>query len=124
MEPVIFVLVTGIMTLGVALHAITTLGVIRFPDFYARIHAVGMGDTLALGLVLTAVAIGELAEHANLDSVLTAVKLFLIAVFYFLANPSAGHAISRAALRARMPCWTLPVGVNFTSVIDRALPAL
>ena len=108
METVAFLLVATLMALGVALHAITTLGVIRFPDFYARAHAVGMGDTLALGLILTAVAVGELSQHIDLDSVLTAVNLLLIVVFYFIANPSSGHAIGRAALRSRIPCWTLP----------------
>ena len=67
-------------------------GVLRLPDFYSRLHAMGKCDTLGVGLVLLALA---LYEGFSLSSV----KLLLISVFIALANPTATHALGRAALR-------------------------
>ena len=67
-------------------------GVLRLPDFYSRLHAMGKCDTLGVGLVLLALA---LYEGVSLSSV----KLLLISVFIGLANPTATHALGRAALR-------------------------
>ena len=80
-----------------------TLGLLRFPDFYARLHATGKGDTLAVTLSL----IG-LAAYQGLS--LSSVKIVFIAVFMFLAQPTATHAISRAAFRCGVLPWTLTEG--------------
>ncbi|MCK5679323.1 monovalent cation/H(+) antiporter subunit G [bacterium] len=75
------------------------IGIIRFPDFYTRMHATGKSDTLAVFLCLCGIAI----HHGlNLDSV----KLILIAVFVFIANPTGTHAICRAAFRCGIKPWT------------------
>ena len=76
-----------------------TLGLLRFPDFYARLHATGKGDTLAVLLSL----IGLAFYHGFS---LTSVKIVFIAVFMFLAQPTATHAISRAAFRCKLQPWT------------------
>ena len=75
-----------------------TLGLLRLPDFYARLHATGKGDTLAVFLALIGLAIYEGLS-------LTSVKIVLIAVFMFLAQPTATHAISRAAYRCEVQPW-------------------
>ena len=75
-----------------------TLGLLRLPDFYARLHATGKGDTLAVLLSLIGLAIYN-------GFSLTSVKIVFIAVFMFLAQPTATHAISRAAYRCGVqPC--------------------
>jgi multicomponent Na+:H+ antiporter subunit G len=71
---------------------VASIGVVRFPDFFTRIHAAGKCDTLGLGLVLLGLAVYE-------PAVLNTAKLLLIAVFIALANPTATHAIARAAYR-------------------------
>ena len=76
-----------------------TLGLLRFPDFYARLHATGKGDTLAVLLSLLGLAI-------YYGFSITAVKIVFIAVFMFLAQPTATHAISRAAFRCQVQPWT------------------
>ena len=76
-----------------------TLGLLRLPDFFARLHATGKGDTLAVLLSL----IGLAVYHGFS---LTSVKIVFIAVFIFLAQPTATHAISRAAFRCGEQPWT------------------
>ncbi len=78
----------------------STVGLLRFPDLYSRMHATGKGDTLALLLMVA----GAICHHGiNLNSA----KLILIAVFIFIANPTATHAIGRAAYRCGIKPWTL-----------------
>jgi multicomponent Na+:H+ antiporter subunit G len=76
-----------------------TLGLLRFPDFFARLHATGKGDTLAVLLSLTGLAVYH-------GFTLSSVKIVFIAVFMFLAQPTATHAISRAAFRCGEEIWT------------------
>ena len=89
----------GIVIIGVFLFASGTLGLIRLPDFYCRMHATGKCDTLGALLVLTGLA---LYNGFNLVSL----KIIFIVVFIFLANPTATHAIGRAALVNGVQPWT------------------
>ena len=82
----IFFLVTG------------AAGLIRFPDFYTRMHASGKCDTLGALLVLVGLACHEGASFAS-------VKILLIAAFIFVASPTATHAIARSALRHQNALW-------------------
>ncbi len=59
----------------------------------------GKCDTLGVALVLIALAI-----HTGVS--LSSVKLLLISVFIGLANPTATHALGRAAIKARLIPWT------------------
>jgi len=88
---------------GFFFFATATLGLLRLPDFYARLHATGKGDTLAVVLSL----IGLAVYHGFS---LTSAKIIFIAVFMFLAQPTATHAISRAAFRCNVRPWTMPKG--------------
>jgi multicomponent Na+:H+ antiporter subunit G len=73
----IFVLVGGI-------------GLLRLPDFYTRLHAAGITDTLGAGLILFGLA---------LQSGLTLVTVKLILFFGFLVftSPTSTHALTKAA---------------------------
>ena len=92
------------MLAGFFFFTTATLGLLRLPDFYARLHATGKGDTLAVVLSL----IG-LAAYQGFS--LTSAKIVFIAVFMFLAQPTATHAISRAAFRCGVQPWTCERGV-------------
>lgn len=70
---------------------IGTVGLIRMPDFYTRVHAASVVDTLGAFLIL----IGLMLQ-AGLT--LVAVKLLMIGVLLFFASPTATHALVRAAL--------------------------
>ena len=88
-----------LLVLGTVLLVTAALGVLRFPDFYTRLHAAGKGDTmgqalLLLGLILTT------------GLTLVSVKLGLIVFFILIFNPTATHALARGAwvcgVRARI----------------------
>ena len=83
---------------GVFFFLTSTLGLLRFPDLYSRMHATGKGDTLAVLLILA----GAVCHHGfNLNSA----KLLLIATFVFIANPTGTHALGRAAYRCGIKPW-------------------
>ena len=65
-------------------------GLIRLPDFYTRLHAAGITDTLGAELILLG-----LMFQAGLS--LVTVKLILISLFIFFTSPTATHAVANAA---------------------------
>lgn len=91
-------LVTLLLAAGMFFHAVAALGVLRMPDFYTRLHAVSKAETLGVLFTLAAVAV-----WAGVS--LTTVKIALVAIFLFLANPTSTHAIGRAALRTGLTPW-------------------
>ena len=96
LEAICIVLISA----GCFLFFTGTVGLLRLPDFYCRMHATGKCDTLGALLVLLGLAI---FQGCNLVSL----KILLIAVFIFLANPTATHAIGRAGLVNRVLPWTV-----------------
>lgn len=70
-----------------------TIGVLRLPDFYTRIHAAGMTDTLGAEMVL----IGLIIQSGFTQ---TTLKLLMISFFLLLTSPTATHAVAHAAHRA------------------------
>ncbi len=87
-----------------------SIGLLRFPDFYARMHSTGKGDTLGGFLIVLGLAVYTLSHggHGGFDlaSILTSIKIIFIAIFIFLANPTATHAIANAGLDAGVVPWT------------------
>ena len=78
---------------GALLAVIGALGVIRFPDFYTRIHAASITDTGAATLL-----IAGLAMISGVS--LITIKLVVIWVFIMLSSPTAAHALANAAFGA------------------------
>ena len=68
------------------------IGVLRFPDFYTRMHAVGVTETLATAMIL----IGLMLQ--NPDG-LVALKLIIILLMALLISPTATHTLAKAALQ-------------------------
>lgn len=68
------------------------IGLLRFPDFYTRMHAAGITDTLATSLIL----IGLMLQNPDL---LVVLKLIMILLLILLISPTASHALAKAALR-------------------------
>jgi len=84
---------------GAFFLTVSSLGLLRLPDFYARTHAVGKSETLGAILTLSGLAVYNGWE-------LSTFKILFILLFVLIANPTATHAISRAALRAGLQPWT------------------
>ena len=89
--PDILELIGGAIALaGALLSVVGSLGVIRFPDVYTRIHAASITDTgaatlMALGLIVVA---GFTQE---------ALKLAIAWLFIMITSPTAAHALADAA---------------------------
>ena len=80
---------------GAIFLLIGAIGVLRFPDFYSRLHAVSICDTLGAGLVLTGLMLqGGLS--------LVTVKLLLMFYFLLFTGPTAVHALAEAALQSKL----------------------
>ncbi len=69
------------------------VGMLRFPDFFTRIHAAGVTDTLGAGLIFTGLML-----QAGLSLVLA--KLVMILLFMLFTSPTACHAVAKAALHS------------------------
>ncbi len=82
-----------------------SIGLIRFPDFYTRLHPAGKLDTAGHVLAMASMALYTLHEFSS-NSILTAFKIILIVVFVFFTSPTATHAIIDAGVRAGLRPWT------------------
>lgn len=67
------------------------LGMLRMPDFFTRMQAASVVDTLGAGLIL----LGLLLQA---DDLLVAVRLVFLGLLLFFISPTATHALARAAL--------------------------
>ena len=80
-----------LILLGLLFFLSGTVGLIRFPDVFTRLHALSKADTLALGLVCSGLAL-----HA--DDGLLRLKLLLIWLLVIVAGATCSTLIARAAL--------------------------
>jgi len=69
------------------------IGLLRFPDFYTRIHAGGVTDTLGAALILTGLCIQS-------GLTINTLKMVLLLGFLWLASATTGHALAKAARAA------------------------
>ena len=90
---------------GVVALLIGSLGLLRLPDVYCRIHAVGMIDTAGASFIILGMIIHE-------GFTLVSVKLVLIGVFLFFTSPIATHAVAQVAHKSGV----VPVGRNLARV--------
>ena len=95
MDTVLDVL-SWILLLGGAIFLLVgAIGALRFPDFYTRLHAVSVCDTMGAGLVLVGLMLqGGLS--------LVTVKLLLVFYFMIFTGPTAVHALAQAAMQAKL----------------------
>ncbi len=92
MELVLDIVSWLFLALGSAFLVTGGIGILRFPDLYARMHAAGVIDTLGCALLLVGLAI-----QAGLT--LVTLKLFLILIFVQFTSPTATYALANAAYR-------------------------
>jgi len=100
-----YTIIITLMSVGLFFFFGTAVGLIRFPDFYTRMHAAGKGDTLSSALLLTGLALYNL-HHLSLDTALVSLKIMSIVLFIFIASPTATHAIMDAGYEANVKHWS------------------
>lgn len=79
------------LLLGGVLCITGGVGLLRMPDFFSRVHAAGVTETLAAPLLLTGLL---LQMEWSLDSV----KVVMILILVLATNPTATHAMAKATL--------------------------
>ena len=82
--------------LGLLFFLGTAVWMLRFPDFYTRMHAAGKGDTLSTMLMLIGFALFTMDDF-SLSSWLLFVKIMGVVLFIFISTPTSSHALMRAA---------------------------
>lgn len=85
-------ILTGLCLLGGGFFCLVGgIGLLRMPDFYTRVHAASLTETLGAGLIL-------LGLMLQAGFTLISVKLLMIGLMIFFASPTASHALTRSAL--------------------------
>lgn len=90
------ILSLALILAGAAFALIGSIGLLRFPDIYTRLHGPTKATTLGVGGVLLGAVVLLLLKGQQL-----AVRELLISVFLFLTAPVSAHLIARAALHRR-----------------------
>ena len=93
-------ILSGILVILGSLSIIVgLLGVYRMPDFYTRLHAASVIDTLGTILILFGLIL-----YAGLNII--SIKLLLILIFILITTPTAAHALAKSALHGKLKPMT------------------
>lgn len=76
------------------------VGTVRFPDFYTRVHASSVADTLCAAMIILGLIL-------QTGFTLITVKLIFILAFLWYTSPAASHAMVRAAHFMGLPPYLL-----------------
>ena len=88
-----------LLTSGGFFYFAGTVGLLRFPDVYTRLHALAKADNLGLGCVLLGLAL-------RADSLAQALKLLAIWPLALVASAVVGYTIARRADRLGITHWS------------------
>ncbi|MCB1800647.1 MAG: monovalent cation/H(+) antiporter subunit G [Gammaproteobacteria bacterium] len=80
-----------LLLIGSILCVTGGIGLVRMPDFFSRVHASGLTETLAAPLLLAGLML-------QMEWSLDLLKVVLILGFILATNPTASHSMARAAL--------------------------
>lgn len=84
-------IVSSILLLaGVFFGLSGAIGLFKFPDFFTRVHAASVTDSIAAILI-----IGGLLLQTSFD--LNTGKLLFILLFLLITSPTASHALAKSA---------------------------
>ena len=95
MELLAFILREFFLITGALIILIGSIGVIRFPEFFSRVHAAGVTETAGIGFLFAGLFI-----EAGFG--LVSVKLLIILALMLLTSPTASHALAKAALHGNL----------------------
>ena len=91
--------VAGVLiVIGALFTVVASIGILRLPDLYSRMHAASKAGTVGSGLMMIALAI------VSGDSG-TAARALAGVIFFVLTAPIAAHLLARAAYKVGYPLW-------------------
>ena len=100
-----------LVVIGCAFAVVGGIGLIRFPEFFARMHAGGVTDTAGAGFILCGLILRTAPMFAHLDlhgspmhvvealvhAAMPGIKLAMVLFFLLITSPTSGHALAKAA---------------------------
>lgn len=90
---------TGVfLTIGCFLLLVASIGVIRFPDFFSRMHAAGKADTMGQSCIIIGLIIYSGFNQVSL-------KLLIIMIMVLIINSTATHYLAKAAYMKGVKPW-------------------
>ena len=93
------ILISAFLIVGTFFSLVGSIGMVRLPDLYTRMHALTKSVTLGLASLL----LGSLVALWSWEA---GIKVVLAIAFHFLTNPVGAHMISRAAyFHLNVPFW-------------------
>ena len=81
-----------LLLLGLFFMMVSVKGVIKFPDFFSRLHAIGLGQSLGMGFCCLGMLI---YQGPNI----TGLKILMVLFVSMLAGPIGTHIVDRVAFR-------------------------
>ncbi|MFP5381586.1 MAG: cation:proton antiporter [Gammaproteobacteria bacterium] len=88
----------ALLLAGAVFFLAGTVGLLRFPDVYTRLHALAKADNLGLGLVVLGLLLKAPGAAAGF-------KLVLVWVLALAASATVGFLIARRARRHGIAPW-------------------
>ena len=101
MEWLRFIIAAVCILAGVFIAVSAAIGVFKFKECLARMHAAAMGDTMAVGLILFGLIL-------LFGLSFTSAKLALIIIFLWLASPVSSHLIALMTYERKKRGSSLP----------------
>ena len=86
---------------GTFFYVVGTIGMLRFPDVYTRVHALTKADNLGLGLLVLGVA-------PSVSGLFEAFELLAIWILVLAASATSGHLVARRARSNGANVWHAP----------------
>jgi multicomponent Na+:H+ antiporter subunit G len=84
------ILILSLFILGIFFFIVGTIGLLRLPDVFTRMHATTKSDSLGAAAILAGLALYS-------GDIFTGLKMLLIIIFIGIASPTAAHSIARAS---------------------------
>ena len=91
----------ALISVGVVFFIAGTMGLLRFPDLFTRLHALTKADNLGLGFIVAGLALYN-------GSLIVTIKLVLVWLLVMMSSAVASHLIAQAALRKGVKPWQAP----------------
>lgn len=88
----------ALMIIGTAFTIVSSIGLVRLPDFYTRMHGPTKAATLGVGCVLLAAVVYFTFGQGQFS-----IRELLAIIFIFMTSPVGSHMITKAALKKNVP---------------------
>lgn len=86
------------IVMGLPFFLSGTVGLLRFPDIYTRLHALTKADNVGLGLIILGLSL-------QADNLFTVAKLILIWILVLIASSASCHLVARSAMQKNIDPW-------------------